>query len=230
MAYTTKSAPRLERECAFDISHSFYRFTQARKDVSRSAMRVLTRPDTPSCYSGLDNPMPGRSIITSTPLLALIPLVHPLLLRFRWHFDSERGTNRIDKVRKVAMSLLHFIDHLNNVAGIPTFSRSQPALDARTVLQRRYPGSARLKRVLRRRCYCKCSIQLSDDLLLTLYTRRVILPAFYSHLCQIGSSITYRNYWHFHQSWHIQFINSLTLTLYCELEIIILEEVKNGLD
>ncbi|KAK4702207.1 RAD50-interacting protein 1, partial [Phenoliferia sp. Uapishka_3] len=31
------------------------------------------------------------------PLLALKPLVHPLLLRFRWQFDGDRGTNRIDK-------------------------------------------------------------------------------------------------------------------------------------
>ncbi|GAA5849815.1 hypothetical protein JCM5353_008618 [Sporobolomyces roseus] len=31
------------------------------------------------------------------PLLALVPLVHPLLLRFKWQFDGERTTNRIDK-------------------------------------------------------------------------------------------------------------------------------------
>jgi hypothetical protein len=32
-------------------------------------------------------------------LLALQPLVHPLLLRFKWQFEGSRGTNRIDKVR-----------------------------------------------------------------------------------------------------------------------------------
>ncbi|GAA6009959.1 hypothetical protein JCM11491_000881 [Sporobolomyces phaffii] len=31
------------------------------------------------------------------PLLALVPLVHPLLLRFKWQFDGDRSTNRIDK-------------------------------------------------------------------------------------------------------------------------------------
>ncbi|GAA5901887.1 uncharacterized protein JCM6883_000427 [Sporobolomyces salmoneus] len=31
------------------------------------------------------------------PLLALVPLVHPLLLRFKWQFDGSRSTNRIDK-------------------------------------------------------------------------------------------------------------------------------------
>ncbi|GAA6059630.1 hypothetical protein JCM10212_004133 [Sporobolomyces blumeae] len=31
------------------------------------------------------------------PLLALVPLVHPLLMRFKWQFDGDRTTNRIDK-------------------------------------------------------------------------------------------------------------------------------------
>ncbi|GAA5871149.1 hypothetical protein JCM16303_001706 [Sporobolomyces ruberrimus] len=31
------------------------------------------------------------------PLLALVPLVHPLLLRFKWQFEGDRTTNRIDK-------------------------------------------------------------------------------------------------------------------------------------
>ncbi|GAA5884946.1 hypothetical protein JCM6882_007164 [Rhodosporidiobolus microsporus] len=51
-----------------------------------------------------NNPIPGPSSSTSLPLsskpkpfLALVPLVHPLLLRFKWHFDGDRGTNRIDK-------------------------------------------------------------------------------------------------------------------------------------
>ncbi|GAA6035080.1 hypothetical protein JCM8097_002174 [Rhodosporidiobolus ruineniae] len=51
-----------------------------------------------------NNPIPGptskASAATSKkpkPLLALIPLVHPLLLRFKWQFDGDRTTNRIDK-------------------------------------------------------------------------------------------------------------------------------------
>ncbi|BGP19054.1 hypothetical protein JCM10213v2_007137 [Rhodosporidiobolus nylandii] len=50
-----------------------------------------------------NNPIPGPSSRVSPPsskpkaLLALVPLVHPLLLRFRWQFDGDRGTNRIDK-------------------------------------------------------------------------------------------------------------------------------------
>ncbi|GAA5831097.1 hypothetical protein JCM11251_005141 [Rhodosporidiobolus azoricus] len=51
-----------------------------------------------------NNPTPGRSSKSGAavsskpkPLLALVPLVHPLLLRFKWHFDGDRGTNRIDK-------------------------------------------------------------------------------------------------------------------------------------
>ncbi|KAL8291920.1 hypothetical protein RQP46_002178 [Phenoliferia psychrophenolica] len=41
-------------------------------------------------------PVPGAPS-DAKPLLALKPLVHPLLLRFRWQFDGDRGTNRIDK-------------------------------------------------------------------------------------------------------------------------------------
>ncbi|GEM09225.1 rint-1 family protein [Rhodotorula toruloides] len=50
-----------------------------------------------------NNPIPGPSkgaVLASPkpkPLLALGPLVHPLLLRFKWHFEGDRGTNRIDK-------------------------------------------------------------------------------------------------------------------------------------
>ncbi|KAL7344118.1 RINT-1 family protein [Rhodotorula toruloides] len=50
-----------------------------------------------------NNPIPGpsKSAVPSSskpkPLLALGPLVHPLLLRFKWHFEGDRGTNRIDK-------------------------------------------------------------------------------------------------------------------------------------
>ncbi|GAA6012527.1 hypothetical protein JCM10207_009031 [Rhodosporidiobolus poonsookiae] len=52
-----------------------------------------------------NNPIPSSSTSKTPqplskkpkPLLALIPLVHPLLLRFKWHFDGDRGTNRIDK-------------------------------------------------------------------------------------------------------------------------------------
>ncbi|GAA5857348.1 hypothetical protein JCM8547_002233 [Rhodosporidiobolus lusitaniae] len=51
-----------------------------------------------------NNPIPTPSASASTatskkpkPLLALIPLVHPLLLRFKWQFDGDRTTNRIDK-------------------------------------------------------------------------------------------------------------------------------------
>ncbi|SGY67893.1 BQ5605_C004g02822 [Microbotryum silenes-dioicae] len=47
------------------------------------------------------HPLPSSSNSVTTqparPLLALAPLVHPLLLRFRWHFDGDRNTNRIDK-------------------------------------------------------------------------------------------------------------------------------------
>lgn len=51
-----------------------------------------------------NNPIPGPSkgaVPASRkpkPLLALAPLVHPLLLRFKWQFEGDRGTNRIDKV------------------------------------------------------------------------------------------------------------------------------------
>ncbi|GAA5905863.1 hypothetical protein JCM8208_003360 [Rhodotorula glutinis] len=50
-----------------------------------------------------NNPIPGppkTGVLASTkpkPLLALAPLVHPLLLRFKWQFDGDRSTNRIDK-------------------------------------------------------------------------------------------------------------------------------------
>ncbi|GAA5951427.1 hypothetical protein JCM21900_004406 [Sporobolomyces salmonicolor] len=48
-----------------------------------------------------NNPLPGPSKTPQSkkpkPLLALIPLVHPLLLRFKWQFDGDRSTNRIDK-------------------------------------------------------------------------------------------------------------------------------------
>ncbi|SCV72603.1 BQ2448_4140 [Microbotryum intermedium] len=49
----------------------------------------------------IKHPLPSSSNTVTTqparPLLALAPLVHPLLLRFRWHFDGDRNTNRIDK-------------------------------------------------------------------------------------------------------------------------------------
>lgn len=54
-----------------------------------------------------NNPIPGplkTGVLVSKkpkPLLALTPLVHPLLLRFKWQFEGDRSTNRIDKVRIV---------------------------------------------------------------------------------------------------------------------------------
>ncbi|GAA6047744.1 hypothetical protein JCM3770_001756 [Rhodotorula araucariae] len=50
-----------------------------------------------------NNPIPGppkaagHVLKKPKPLLALVPLVHPLLLRFKWHFEGDRTTNRIDK-------------------------------------------------------------------------------------------------------------------------------------
>ncbi|BGP37330.1 hypothetical protein JCM10449v2_001235 [Rhodotorula kratochvilovae] len=50
-----------------------------------------------------NNPIPGppkaAGLVSKKPkpLLALVPLVHPLLLRFKWHFEGDRSTNRIDK-------------------------------------------------------------------------------------------------------------------------------------
>jgi hypothetical protein len=52
-----------------------------------------------------NNVLPGNTNTTTSlnnnkpkPLLALIPLVHPLLLRFKWQFSTPgRSTNRIDK-------------------------------------------------------------------------------------------------------------------------------------
>ncbi|GAA5936810.1 uncharacterized protein JCM15063_000067 [Sporobolomyces koalae] len=51
-----------------------------------------------------NNVLPGAAAKTAQtqskkpkPLLALVPLVHPLLLRFKWQFDGDRTTNRIDK-------------------------------------------------------------------------------------------------------------------------------------
>lgn len=55
-----------------------------------------------------NNPIPASNKLSQSvsasssrpkPLLALQPLVHPLLLRFKWQFEGSRGTNRIDKVR-----------------------------------------------------------------------------------------------------------------------------------
>ncbi|GAA5876838.1 hypothetical protein JCM3774_000787 [Rhodotorula dairenensis] len=52
------------------------------------------------------NPIPASNKLSQSvsassnrpkPLLALQPLVHPLLLRFKWQFEGSRGTNRIDK-------------------------------------------------------------------------------------------------------------------------------------
>lgn len=52
------------------------------------------------CCSRDTNPLPGQEEVelATRPVLAIVPLVHPLLLRFRWHFDGDRNTNRIDKV------------------------------------------------------------------------------------------------------------------------------------
>ncbi|GAA5982642.1 hypothetical protein JCM5350_002133 [Sporobolomyces pararoseus] len=46
-----------------------------------------------------NNVLPGSSTTTkkSKPLLAMVPLVHPLILRFKWQFSSNRSTNRLDK-------------------------------------------------------------------------------------------------------------------------------------
>lgn len=59
-------------------------------------------------HSGMAHPLPNAALMAakdtdspmpSKPLIAFQPFVHPLLLRFRWHFDGDRNTNRIDKVR-----------------------------------------------------------------------------------------------------------------------------------
>lgn len=40
------------------------------------------------------------------------PLISPLILRFRWHFEGSRGTNRIDKVsRNLSFILISQADH-----------------------------------------------------------------------------------------------------------------------
>lgn len=47
------------------------------------------------------NPLPSSTksgVPAIKPLIAIQPLVAPLILRFRWHFEGSRGTNRIDKV------------------------------------------------------------------------------------------------------------------------------------
>lgn len=44
------------------------------------------------------------------PLLALVPFVHPLLLRFKWHFEGTRSTNRIDKPEYPLSHVLNLIE------------------------------------------------------------------------------------------------------------------------
>ncbi|KAM0792870.1 hypothetical protein ACM66B_002633 [Microbotryomycetes sp. NB124-2] len=54
----------------------------------------------------MSHPLPAASLLAgkdgdsptpAKPLIAFQPLVHPLLLRFKWHFEGDKNTNRIDK-------------------------------------------------------------------------------------------------------------------------------------
>ncbi|KAK4049402.1 hypothetical protein OIV83_004135 [Microbotryomycetes sp. JL201] len=54
----------------------------------------------------MSHPLPAASLLAARdrdsptpakPLIAFQPLVHPLLLRFKWHFEGDKNTNRIDK-------------------------------------------------------------------------------------------------------------------------------------
>jgi RINT-1 / TIP-1 family len=43
---------------------------------------------------------PTEHQVPTAPILPLSNLAHPLVLRFRYHFDGKRQTNRLDKVRQ----------------------------------------------------------------------------------------------------------------------------------
>lgn len=81
-----------------------------------------------------DSPTPAK------PLVAFQPLVHPLLLRFRWHFDGDRNTNRIDKVRHDLLDFLEVAADESLTARISALSHSQSAVSARSFPVRRRAG------------------------------------------------------------------------------------------
>ncbi|GAA5963767.1 hypothetical protein JCM3765_006844 [Sporobolomyces pararoseus] len=66
-----------------------------------------------------NNVLPGSGSTTTTttiagvkkpkPLLALVPLVHPLILRFKWQFSSNRSTNRLDKPEYALSHVLNLL-------------------------------------------------------------------------------------------------------------------------
>lgn len=55
-------------------------------------------PPNPYCKRRGESLHPPREHEGLYPLQAL---VQPVALRFKYHFDSERETNRLDKVRKL---------------------------------------------------------------------------------------------------------------------------------
>lgn len=76
----------------------------------------MERLPTSSNRSGISHPLPNAALMAgkdsdspmpAKPLVAFQPLVQPLLLRFRWHFDGDRNTNRIDKVSERVKSCYH---------------------------------------------------------------------------------------------------------------------------
>jgi len=50
---------------------------------------------------------------TLPPLLPMQIMVEPLMIRFRYHFDSKRPTNRIDKVNIYKIIYGGFFFYLN---------------------------------------------------------------------------------------------------------------------
>lgn len=89
-------------------------FLDLLKLESLSAGRLFMSGNADTLHSFSSTPLPGASTSAATstlatPLLAITPFIQPLVLRFRWHFDGMRGTNRVDKPEYALSHVLNLI-------------------------------------------------------------------------------------------------------------------------
>lgn len=110
----------------------------------------------PCPTSSIQHPLPSdptsskAAARAAKPLLALTPLVHPLILRFRWHFDGTRGTNRIDKVSR-SQRRKHSGTNAS-LARVSTVPRPESSVDTRALSHRGHSRAARHQWIRSRRC------------------------------------------------------------------------------
>lgn len=78
-----------------------------RKDSSSTSHHSATSSISEKGKGSGKTPLPGSD--EYVPILAIQALLSPLLLRFRFHFDSERNTNRLDKPEWYLTHILNLI-------------------------------------------------------------------------------------------------------------------------